>query len=110
MSGRTSAIVEKARDDAIAAAQNLPTLVAGLKAADPALAQSLEGKALLASKSPWGTLAGGIVAWLAAHYGLGWDQATCDLVAGAGVLVAAYLMRKITAAPISGIVTTGTNP
>jgi hypothetical protein len=65
----------------------------------------LTGKALLASKSPWGTIAGGLVGWLAAHYGLGWDQTTCNLIAGGGVILASYAMRWLTTQPITGIFT-----
>ena len=104
MSGQLQA----ARDRAIADAKDLPSLINNVSAVDPALAASLTGKALLASKSPWGSLAGGIVGWLVSHYGLGWDQATCDLVAGACVLAASYVMRYITAAPITGVVTAKT--
>ncbi len=93
------------RDQLIGMAKDVPDLIAKARTFDPALAASLTGKALLASKSPWGTLLGGLVAWLAAKEGFGWDQATCDLVAGAGVLVAAFIMRSITSAPVTGIVT-----
>ncbi len=73
--------------------------------ADPkALAEQLTGKALIASKTPWGTLAGGIVGFLVARYGLGWDQGTQTLVAGAGVLVGSYIMRWITTSPITSMI------
>jgi len=61
------------------------------------------GKALIASRSPWGTIAGGIIAWLVARYGLDWDSDTCNLVAGAGVVLASYGMRYIASGPITGI-------
>lgn len=94
------------RDQIIADAKSLPDLINTAKSVDPQLAASLTPKALLASKSPAGTLASGIVAWLVPRYGLGWDQATCDLVAGAAVLAGGYAMRYITTSPISGILKT----
>lgn len=90
-------------DQAVAAARDLPDLIAKASALDPALAQKFTGQALLASRSPWGTLAGGVVAWLASRYGLGWDSATCDLVAGAGVLLGAFVMRWVTQLPVTGV-------
>lgn len=99
-----SGAVQTARDRAIADAKDLPSLINNVSAVDPALASQLTGKALLASKTPWGTIAGGVVGWLVSHYGLGWDQATCDVVAGACVLLASYAMRYVTAAPITGVV------
>jgi hypothetical protein len=102
------------KDQLIGGAKDLPDLIAKAKTFDPDLAASLTGKALIASKSPWGSLLGGIVTWLAAKEGLGWDETTCNLVAGAGVLVGAYLMRWITKGSITGIVSpapiTGATP
>ena len=98
------------RDKIIADAKSLPDLIATAKTVDPDLAAQLTPKALIASKSPAGTLAAGVVAWLVSHYGLGWDQATCDLVAGLAVLAGGYAMRYITASPIGGIITKGPTP
>lgn len=61
------------------------------------------GKALIASRSPWGTFAGAGITWLVTHYGFGWDQAMSNLLAGAAVVVASYGMRYITKEPITGI-------
>ncbi len=94
-------------DTAVAAAKNLPDLVANLKQIDSPLAQQIEGKPLAASRTPWGTLATGVVAWLAAKYGLGWDEQTCALVAGAATLLGGYAMRLITSAPITGLFSSG---
>lgn len=90
-------------DQAVAMARDLPDLIAKASTFDPALAAKFTGQALIASKSPWGSLAGGVVAWAVTHWGLGWDQSTCDLVAGAGVLVGAYAMRYVTDHPITGL-------
>lgn len=100
----TPVVPQTAADRAVAAAQSVPDLVNKLQAADPALAQQLEGKALLASKTPWGTLACAGVAYAAAKWGLHWDETTVDLVAGGGLVVGAYLMRAVTASPIAGFI------
>lgn len=89
-------------DQITAMARDVPDLIAKAATVDPDLASKWTGKALVASKTPWGTLAGGIVAWLASKYGFGWDQATTDLVAGAGVLVMSFVMRSISELPITG--------
>lgn len=94
--------MDRSTNKAIAAAQDVPTLIKGLQAANPALAEQLTGKPLLASRTPWGTLAVAGVSWLASRYGLGWDDTTCAVVAGAGVLAGAYAMRAITTSPIAG--------
>ncbi len=96
--------VAEARDFAISQAKNLPQLIAFLSAADPKLADAIKGKSLIASKSPWGTLAVTVVSWAAAHWGLGWSDDTCNLVAGAGVVLGSYAMRYITRAQITGFV------
>lgn len=90
-------------DQAIAVARDVPDLIQRAAAVDPTLAAKWTGEALIASRSPWGTLAGGIVTWIAGRYGFGWDAGTCSLIAGVGVLAAAYAMRMITEHPITGI-------
>jgi len=65
--------------------------------------EELRGKALIASKSPWGTLAGGVIGWIVARYGLDWDTETSGIVAGLAVLGAAYVMRYFTKEPITGV-------
>lgn len=90
-------------DQVVAVAKDLPDLISKASTFDPALAAKFTGQSLAASRTPWGTLAGGIVGWLVAREGLGWDQATCDFVAGACVFLASYAMRYITANPITGI-------
>ncbi len=93
----------KAVDDAIKAAQSLPDLISKAKQVDPSLSDALEGKALIASKTPWGTLLAAGIAYLASKYALGWDQTVCELLAGAGVLLGSYLMRYISANRITGL-------
>jgi hypothetical protein len=92
----------------VADARSLPDLIKQADIIAPDLAAKWTGKSLIASKSPWGTLAGGIVGWAVSHYALGWDQATCSLVAGGFVLIASYAMRAITSLPITGVFTKAT--
>jgi hypothetical protein len=90
-------------DSAVTAAQSLPDLIGKLEAIDPVLASQLSGKALLASRTPWGVLASGIVGWIVAHYGLGLDEATTNSIAGLFVLIGSFAMRYITRTPITSI-------
>lgn len=89
---------------AVSRSSTLLELVANLRTADPALAQQIEGKSLLASRTPWGTLLAGIIAWGAAHYGLNLSPDAQVELAGLGVVIGSYAMRYVTAAPISSIV------
>lgn len=88
---------------AIAAANDLPGLVANLQATAPALAQQLTGKPLLASKSVYGPAAVAAVTWVAGKYGFNWDANTVDLVAGAAVLVASAAFRWVSTGPITSL-------
>ena len=107
---RSEAQTAVVRNDLVAAAKDLPDLIAKAKEVDPALAEQLTAKPLIASKSPIGTLVAGVVTWLASKYALGWDQTTCDLVAGAAVLIGGYMMRYITSSPIAGFFSKGATP
>lgn len=104
---------------AIAAADNVQQLITGLKMIDPLLGQQIAGKTLASSTTPWGTIAGTIVGFAIAHYGLActaattlasgcWTQETVDIVTGAGTilgtLIGSYIMRWFTTAPIAGLV------
>jgi hypothetical protein len=90
-------------DRVLNAARDLPSMLNAAEAADPATADKWTGKALIFSKTPWGTLAVAGVAWVSGKYGFGWDANTCDLIGGAGLIVGAYLMRLVTELPITGI-------
>lgn len=92
-------------NNAVAAAKDLPELIDKVSAVDPGLAKVMTGQALVASKTPWGTLLAAAVAWGAAKYGLNWSPEVCDLVAGAGVLAGAYLMRYISPGRVTGVFT-----
>ena len=88
---------------AVRDARDLPDLVGKLAAIDSPLAAQLAGKALVASRTPWGTLLVPVVAWLALRYGLGWTPELDTAVAGVLVLLCSYLMRLLTSAPITGL-------
>jgi|SRR5882724_9922115 len=101
----TSLRMQIAINDAVANAQHMQGLVERLRAVDPALAQAIEGKALIASKTPWGTAVATLAAYISSKYALGWDESTDELVALGGMLVGSYIMRMISPARITGIVT-----
>lgn len=96
-------VTTAAVDNAVASARSLPDLVNKVAIIDPSLADALSSKALIASKTPWGTLAGGIIMWGAAKFALGWSPEFCTLVGGAGVLIASYAMRTISSSRIGGV-------
>ncbi len=93
------------RDQLIGMAKDVPDLIAKARTFDPDLAASLTGKALLASKTVWGTLAAMVVSWAVTRWGLGWDADTCAEVSGVLVMGATAGLRAITKAPVTGIVT-----
>lgn len=90
-------------NDAVAAAKDLPDLIAKAKVVDPDLAAAITGKALIASKTPWGTLLTTGAAYLSAKYGLGWDESTDELVALGGLVIGSYLMRYVSPARITSL-------
>lgn len=92
------------RDTLVADAKSMPDLIAKAKAADPALAQQLEGKALLASKTVWGTAASMVLSWAVTKYGLGWDADMCALVSGLIVMATTAALRAITKGPITTVI------
>lgn len=92
-------------NNVIAAAKDLPDLISKAQTVDPSLATALTGKALIASKTPWGTLLAAAIAYLAGKYALGWSESFCELLAGAGVLVGSYLMRFYSPGRITGFFT-----
>ena len=115
------------RDQVIAEARSLPDLLAKAQTVDPALVQQLTAKSLVASKTPYGTIAFTAVAWLATHYGLAcpvniatqgatsgtiavvqgcWTPDTINMLSGLAAVVGAgvgsAIMRCITKSPIGG--------
>jgi len=91
------------RDELVKGAQNLPELISLANQYDPELAQALQGKALIASKSVWGTAGTLVVSWIVTKYGLGWSPDTSAEVTGLLVLVVTGLLRIVTSGTITGI-------
>jgi len=71
------------------------------------VAKSLEGKALLASKSPWITVLAGAVGFLIANHILHLGYWGMGLVTIVSALFGGYIVRVSTRAPISGIIRPG---
>lgn len=67
------------RDQLIKDAKNVPQLLADAKAMDPEMYAALTGSHV---PTAWVAPVAGAVAWVAAKYGLGWDQDTSDAIAG----------------------------
>lgn len=86
---------------AVNGARDLPDLVNKLSAVDPALAQQITGKALIASKSVYGTVIAAGLTWAVTKYGLNWDANLVDAVSGVVVLVASAVLRKFSTVPIT---------
>ena len=104
------------RDQIIAGAKSAPELLAVAQIVDPAMAASLTPKALIASKTPWGTLACSAIGWLVTKYGMActsavatkcWTPEDVNLAAGLvamlGAVVGSYLMRFVSSSPIAGV-------
>jgi hypothetical protein len=90
-------------DKAIAAAKDVPSLLAGLQAINSPLADQITGKSLVASKTPIVTLLVTAAAWASTKWGLGWSDAVDEAVAGFALLVASYVMRYVSTLPITGL-------
>jgi hypothetical protein len=88
---------------AISVAKNLPDLIARAQAVDPSLAAALTGKALIASKTPWGNLLATAIAYIVAKYGLGWSESFDELIAGAALVGMSYIMRLVSPARVTGL-------
>lgn len=71
---------------------------------DPPSDWVFTGKALIASRTPWGTIGGGILAWVLTRYGFALDPATCNFISGIAIVLASYAMRYVTDEPITGVV------
>lgn len=86
---------------AISAAQDLPSLISGLSAINPELANQLQGKALIASKTVWGVILGMLLAHLAGKYGLNLPADDISYVDGGVVILLTTIFRSISTAPIT---------
>lgn len=89
-------------DKVVAAAKDVPDLIMKASAADPELAQQWTGKALLASRTFYGSIGVIIVSALVKRYSLGWDPNTVDTVVGLLDIAAIALLRNMTKYPITG--------
>jgi hypothetical protein len=89
-------------DQTVAIAKDIPDLISKASTFDPDLAAKWTGKALLASKTLWGSLAIIVVTAVVKRYTLGWDENTVDTVAGAIDIVCFAALRKVTEHPITG--------
>ena len=118
----TSGLVARMAPIVAQDAKALPNLINALTDLDPTLVQPVQAKALIASKTPWGTAVGLLVGWGAAKAGLMcttatlaagncWTQGTVDLVTGGcvlvGTIIGSYVMRYISPAPIGGVLSAG---
>lgn len=92
------------RDRVIEQARSMPDLISKAQTFDPGLAKMLKGKALIASKTVWGTAATMAISWGASRYGLGWDAETCALISFVLTSAATGLLRTITSGPVTGII------
>jgi hypothetical protein len=98
---------------AIAIAKDLPSLVGALRAADSPLADQIEGKAAINSRTLWGTLLVAVISAAAAKAGFAWDDQTVAIVALVVGLAVQTLWgivaRFITVGPIKGLISKGSN-
>lgn len=92
-------------DQAVAVARDIPTLIKQASVVDPDLAAKWTGKALVASKTVWGTLATMMVSWAVTRWGLGWDPQTCAEASGVLVMAATLGLRSASELPITGLFT-----
>jgi hypothetical protein len=89
-------------DQVLAAAQDVPDLIAKAASLDAPLVAKWTGKALLASKSFYGAILVLALTAIAKRYALGWDQDTVDIVAGLLDLTALGALRAVSDIPITG--------
>ena len=80
------------RDQVIADAKDVPSLLNGAQEADPELYAVLTGGGMWKKYVKIGAAG---VAWVAAKFGLGWDTDTCTAIAGFLLVVGAYIEHKL---------------
>lgn len=82
------------RDEMVAAAGSFPELIEYFQRFDPALADRILGRSLLASRTVWGAFAAMAIGEVSTKFALGWDQNTCSIISGLLVLgVLAFLQH-----------------
>lgn len=106
----TAAHANIAVTNAIIGAKSLPDIVNKLQVVDPELAEQIEGKALIYSKTMWGGILTPVLTALVAKFGLGWDANTILLVEGAIVSIGTVVFRYLTTSPIAGILSKAATP
>ncbi len=96
-------------DSAISVSHSKAELVGHLEREDEVadVAESLEGKALLASRSPWITVLAGAVGFLIAYHTLHFGYWGTGLVTIVSALLGGYVIRASTRAPITGLTRPG---
>lgn len=80
------------RDQVIADAKDVPSLLTGAKEADPQLYAVLTAGGMWKKYVKIGAAA---VAWMAAKFGLGWDADTCSAIAGFLLVIGAYVEHRL---------------
>lgn len=105
MSDMSEAARQRAAVDvSVSNARSFDELIGYWEEVAPDLAEAVEGKALIAAKSPWGVLIAYIVGLLVTKYGFKASPETVQVFTGIFVLVGGFAMRMITKTPITGIV------
>lgn len=90
-------------DQAMGLAKDVPDLISKASVFAPDLAAKWTGKALLASKTFWGSIGVIVLTAVVKRYSLGWDANTVDVVVGAVDLGILSLLRQMSSVPITGI-------
>jgi len=96
-------LVANLQTAAVNGAKDVPEAVKAIATLDPGLSQYLAGQSALGSKTVWAPIASYAVTWAVGKFGLGWDTATTNEIAG---LVAVALMlaaRWVASGPITSI-------
>ena len=77
-----SSLVSNLQTAAIHGAANVPEAARAIAVLDPELAAQIAGKSALGSKTIIAPIVAHALTWAVGHYGLGWDAATTESVAG----------------------------
>lgn len=80
------------RDQLIADAKDVPSLLTAAQTADPEMYAVLTGGGMWRKYVKIGAAG---VAWVATKFGLGWDADTCTAIAGFLLVVGAYIEHRL---------------
>lgn len=94
------------RDQLVASATSLNSLIQTAESADPALAAQLKTKAALYSKTNWAVPLSMLLTWLGTKYGIALDADTQTAVTVAVGTVVTWIMRRFTKGAVSGVIAT----